>query len=231
MWRGRVCLGGSRPDASDNLPTTPLFLVFQVVLSPRTQWDHLPRMPHDVPCVVELGPPQRVMAQTQPPLVGTDAQALPPALPVGAWGPCGVCRAAVPLLPFSPPPRWEHTGQRVCLPNPGTPSTASPVSSSHRAGPGRTLCFLLDLPVGHPVSLVPLPGRSRKVHEEERTFRFQPQAEEQAGGVRAPGTVVSGCCALGTSPSRVCLCLLASCDALPISHCVRTPIPPHPRPL
>lgn len=69
--------------------------------------------------------------------------------------------------------------------------------------------------------------RGRQVHKEKRPFRLQPQAEEQAGGVSAsapaaaaPRTVVSGCCAFGTSPSRVCLRLLGSRDALPIRHCV-----------
>lgn len=58
------------------------------MLAPRTHWDHLTLRPSDVPCVVELGPPPRRRAQTQPALVGTDAPSLPPApldSSVGPW--------------------------------------------------------------------------------------------------------------------------------------------------
>lgn len=49
------------------VPTVnPLGPKTQVVLSPRTHWDHLLLGPCSVPCVVKLGPPLRGLAQTQP---------------------------------------------------------------------------------------------------------------------------------------------------------------------
>lgn len=110
LWGGGVCLGGSRPDASDNPPIPHLFLVFQVVLSPRTHWDHLPLMPRDVPCVVKLGrlgPPQRATARTQPPLVGTGLRLLPQ---LCQWGLGAHVGCAGRLLPH-PPPVWSTLGR------------------------------------------------------------------------------------------------------------------------
>lgn len=97
-------------------------------------------MPCDAPCVVELSPPQRGMAQTQPLLVGTDAQSLPALSLMRVWGPGGISRVAAPLRRS-----WSTLGRGFASRDRHT-QLASPVSGSNRAGPGRALCALLDLP-------------------------------------------------------------------------------------
>ena len=177
-------------------------------------------MPCDVPCVVDLGPPPRGKAQTQPPLVGANAQSLPSALLDGGWGLGQVSTAA-----SRTDQGWSIPGRGFVTQIWALPAWSAQCPALTGQGLGRPSLFRLIFPSNQTVSLVSFRDRGRKVHHrEECTFNFQPQAEKKTGRLTTPATpwtVVSGCGAFRTSPSCFCLHLLGSCHALPTSHCVR----------
>lgn len=152
-----------------------------------------------------------------------DAPSLPPCSPGFGFGALGGGLPRMAARPIWGGANWMRAG----FPKRGTPCVAGPLSSSNGvggAGEPSVLCQIF--PGCETVSLLSLPDSARKGHHQEKfTFNIQPQAEEQASRVAAPAaswTVVSGCRALGTSPSCLCLHLLGSRPALSISHCVRT---------
>lgn len=156
------------------------------------------------------------MAQTQPPVVGTDAHCLlpdrPPAVLDGGSGPRGGGAQLGWRLSQS---GTEQTGRAQDVLPKATHSPGWPALFS------ATSCQAVSLS-----PLLSLPHRARKgCRKEKRTQSQQPQPAEQAHGVPGPATprtVVSGCSARSASPSRLRLRLLGSHHALSVSHCVRT---------